>query len=326
MKAIVRDRYGSPDLVHLTDLPTPVPEGGEALVRVKAASVNTADLDQLRGRPPAIRLFSGLTRPKVRRLGLDIAGIVEAVGEDVADLKPGDAVWADMFPAGTGAFAEYVCARADVFKPMPGHLGFDVAATIPHSASLALQALRARAGVKPRDRVLIVGAGGCVGPFAIQIAKAYGAVVTAVDDTSKLDFMSRAGADHVVDYTKEKVTRNGEQYDFIVDIAARTSVFSYRRSLASGGVFVQVSRTLAGFFSAAVQGELATLASDKKMGVFFWEPNRRADLDELGRLMEQGALVPIIDRRYPLAAVADALRHKEQGLAQGKPVIEIDLP
>jgi NADPH:quinone reductase-like Zn-dependent oxidoreductase len=209
---------------------------------------------------------------------------------------------------------------------MPPHLGFDVAATIPHSASLALQALRARGGVKPGDRVLVVGAGGCVGPFAIQIAKAFGAGVTGVDETGKLDLMREAGADRVVDHTKEKITEDGQSYDFIVDIAARTSVLAYRRSLTEDGVFVQVSRSLAGFASAALLGGLVTISSGKRMGVFAWEPNRPADLEELGRLLEQGKLAPIIDRRYSLGGVPEALHRKEEGSTLGKLVIEVDLP
>jgi NADPH:quinone reductase-like Zn-dependent oxidoreductase len=323
MKAVVRDRYGSPDILNLTDLPKPVPSPGQVLVKVHAASVNTADLDDLRGWPPIVRLFSGPFRPRNRRLGLDIAGTVEALGDGVEGLQPGDRVWADMFSAGTGAYSESVCARAAVFKPMPPHLSFDVAATIPHSGLLALQALRSKGGVSAGDHVLIVGGGGCVGPFAIQMAKARGAEVTAVDDAGKLDLMKAAGADHVVDFRTEKVTRNGLRYDFILDIAAASWVVAYRGSLARGGAYVQISRSLAGFFGAAVLGRLITIGSEKRMGVFMWEPNRQTDLDEIARLIELGDLIPIIDRRYPLAGVPDALRVKEEGQARGKLVIDM---
>jgi NADPH:quinone reductase-like Zn-dependent oxidoreductase len=321
MKAIVRDRYGSPDVVHMGEIDTPAPGDDQVLVRVHAASLNTADSDLLRGRPRVARLGTGLRRPKTRRVGLDVAGRVEAVGRTVTALRPGDEVWADLFAFGHGSFAEYVCAPATAFAPKPTSTTFEEAATVPHSGVLALQGLMGKGPIRPGERVLINGAGGCVGPFAVQIAKSYGAEVTGVDHTGKLDMLRAIGADHIIDYTREDFTRNGQRYDLILDIAASRSILHYRRALSADGRYVLIARSLGGFLQAVLLGACISLASSKRMGAFTWVPNKREDLDLLNELLEARRIKPLIDRRYGLEEVPQALRHLEQGRARGKLVV-----
>jgi len=323
MKAIVQDRYGGPDVLELREVDKPEPGDGEVLVRVRAASVNTADLDHLRGRSLVERLATGLPRPRNAIPGLDVAGEVVAVGADVAELEPGDRVWADLTGAGFGAFAEYVCAAERVFAPMPAGSTFEEAATVPHSAVLAFQGLLGKGPIRYREMVLINGAGGCVGPFAVQIAKSFGAEVTGVDHSGKLEMIRSLGADHVIDHTRDDFTKNGRRYDLILDIAARGSVLRYRRSLAPGGRYVLVAHSLAGFFQALLLGGLISAVGDKRMGIFMWNPSKREDLDLLRGLLDSGKVKPLIDRRYELSEVPEALRYVEHGEARGKVVITI---
>lgn len=305
----------------MADVEQPAPSGDEVLVKVVAASVNTADLDHLKGTPRISRLATGLGRPSNPRIGLDVAGRVEAVGSGVTGLRPGDAVWADLFGFGHGAFAEYVCAPERAFSPIPEGATFAEAAAVPHSGVLALQALTALGQIRKGTKVLVNGAGGCVGPFAVQIAKASGAVVTGVDHTVKLDLIRRAGADRVVDYTREDVSRLAPRFDLILDIAASRSPLRFRRILEPGGRYVLIARTMGGFLRTALLG-LLTMASDRRVGVFGWTPNRRQDLDTLARLMEKGAITPLLDRSFPLEAAPEALRWHADGNARGKVVIE----
>lgn len=213
MKAIVRDKYGSPDVLEQREIDKPVPGDDRVLVKVHASSLNMADLDYLRGRPVITRVGTGLREPRTRGVGLDMAGRVEAIGQNVTKFQPGDAVWADLFAFGHDAFSEYVCAPEKAFALKPAGLTFEQAATVPHSAVLALQGLRGKRQIQSGQKVLVNGAGGCVGPFAVQIAKSFGAEVTGVDHTGKLDMMRSIGADHVVDYTQEDFTKNGRRYD-----------------------------------------------------------------------------------------------------------------
>jgi len=321
MKAIVRDAYGPPDVLALRDIEKPVPGPGEALVRVEAASMNTADLEHLRGEPRLTRVASGWRRPRSKRVGFDVAGRIETVGDDVRSLHPGDAVWADLFDSGGGSFAEYVSVPQEMLAPIPLGVSALVAATVPHSGLLAFQGLTGRGPIEPGQSVLVIGAGGCVGPFAVQLAKAFGAEVTGVDNTGKLELMRSVGADHVVDYTKQDFTENGLRYDMILDIAAQRSVFDCRRSLAPRGRHVLIARSLGGFFVAALLGAGISVAGTKRMGVFMWKPNHREDLDRVGRLLATGQITPLIDRRYELSGVPDALRYLESGDARGKLVI-----
>lgn len=321
MRAVVRYEYGSPDVVEVVDVPIPAPGDEEVLVEVEASSVNTADLDVLRGVPRATRMALGWGRPRSPALGIDVAGKVVEVGRKVRRFQPGDEVWADLFDGGLGAFAEYVSAAEGSFAPKPPDLPFEVAATLPHSGLLALQALKARGLPHPGQKVLINGAGGCAGPFAIQIAKAHGADVTGVDHTDKLEFMRSVGADHVVDYTKEDYTKGGRNYDLIIDIAVNRSVAVVRRVLEPGGAYSQIGRNLSGFLSAAVLGGLVSLGSDKRMGVFSWVAGKEEDLLFLADLIQKGELAPVIDRTYQLSDVPEALRYQAEGLARGKLLI-----
>jgi NADPH:quinone reductase-like Zn-dependent oxidoreductase len=323
MKAIVQDSYGSPDVLEFREIDQPTPGQGEVLVKVRAASVNTADLDHLRGRSIAERLAIRFSKPRNSVPGLDLAGVVVAIGEEVTRLQQGDQVWADLSVSGFGAFAEYVCAAEKVFAPKPPILTFEEAATVPHSAILALQGLTGKGQVRPGQKVLINGAGGCVGPFAVQIAKSFGAEVTGVDDTGKLDMMTLTGADHVIDYTNQDFTKNGQRYDLILDIAAQRSVLHYRRSLAPQGRYVLIARSLGGFFQAMVIGGWITMTGSKRMGIFMWNPNQRADLEVLGGLYQAGRIKPFVDRSYHLSEVPDALRYVEEGHARGKVVISV---
>jgi NADPH:quinone reductase-like Zn-dependent oxidoreductase len=326
MQAIVRERYGSPDDLELAEVDRPVPGDGEALVSVHAASLNTADLDYLRGFPLVGRLFTGLRRPRGRSLGMDMAGSVVEVGEGVTGLSPGDEVWADLGYAGFGAFAEYVSAPARALHHKPAGLSYEEAATFPHSAILALQGLRGRGPVRQGERVLVNGGGGCVGPFAIQIAKALGAEVTGVDTAEKADLMIKAGADHVIDYTRADFTNNRQQYDLILDIASNRSVLRFRRSLARDGRYVLIARSMGRFVETALVGAVLSLTGSRKMGVFTWKPNNGEDLRFLQRLLEEGRIKPLIDRRFGLGEVAEALRYLEQGRARGKVVIAVRAP
>ena len=321
MRAIVREEYGSTDVLELQEIDIPVPRDDEVVVKVHAASVNTADLDYLKGRPWIARVGSGLRRPRSARIGLDVAGRVEAVGRDVTTLAVGDDVWADLFDFGQGAFAEYVCAMESAFTPMPSGVTFEQAATVPHSGVLALQGLRGKGEVSPGEKVLINGAGGCVGPFAIQLAKAFGAEVTGVDHSGKFDLMLSAGADHVIDYTSEDFTASGPRYDLILDIVDEHSVLHYRRSLVAGGRYVLIARTLSGLAQAFLLGACVSVAGSKRMGIFVWKANSRTDLDVIKGLLEKGKVTPIIDRQFQLSEVPEALRHLEDGHARGKIVI-----
>jgi NADPH:quinone reductase-like Zn-dependent oxidoreductase len=320
MTAVVGDRYGSSDVLRVVRVQRPEAGLGEVLVRVHAASINTADLDNLRGRPWPVRFYTGLRRPRRTIPGLDIAGVVETVGPGVGSVAVGDEVWADLFGSGAGGFAEYVCVSEKALLPKPAGVSFDTAATAPHSAILALQALKSRR-VSPGDHVLINGGGGCVGPFAIQMARDLGAEVTGVDHSGKLDLMRSVGAHHVVDFTSEDVTRNGRRYDLIVDIAATRSVIAFRRSLTAHGAYVQVARSLAGFFSAALLGAL--IGGRRRMGVFTWVPNHPEDMARIGKLIASGAVDPVIDRVFPLAETPQAVAHQESGAALGKVVLAV---
>ena len=327
MKAAVRDRYGSVDVVRIEEIQRPQPVGDELLVRVEAASVNRADLDGLAPKPGFARLFMGVRTPRTRKLGVDVAGVVEATGPGATRFKPGDRVFGDMFSFGSGSFAEYVCAAERAFQPIPAGLSFEAAATLPHSAVLALQSLRLRGGrsPKPGDRVLIDGAGGNVGPFAVQLAKALGADVTGVDSGPKLELVRSIGADHTIDYTTTDYTRTGERYDWIVDVDSHHSVLAVRRALRPTGVYVTLGGTSATIFGALLAGPLVGRLSGRHIGLMlWWKPFHAADVATLTGMITAGALKPVIDRRYPLSQVVDALRYVDAGHARGKVVITPD--
>jgi NADPH:quinone reductase-like Zn-dependent oxidoreductase len=324
MLAAVRDRYGPPDVVKLREIDRPVPAADEVLVRVRVASVNRADLDALGPKPGFLRLFTGLRGPRNRRMGLDVAGVVEAIGDRVTRFQPGDRVFADLFSFGSGAFAEFACARESAFQPIPPGLSFEDAATLPHSAVLALQGLRLRDGrtVGPGDRVLVDGASGNVGPFAVQIAKARGAEVTGVCRTEKLDFVRSLGADHVIDYTKVDYTKAAERYDWIVDTDSHHPILSIRRALRPKGVYVTLGGTTASILQSILVALVISRATDRWMGLLlWWKPFHAADVTTLTEMVAAGTVRPAIDSRYPLSDVVEALRRVDEGRALGKVLV-----
>lgn len=328
MKAALRDRYGTPDVVELKDVERPAPEEGEVLVRVRAASVNRADLDGLTPKPNFARLFMGMRapRPAYHRVGLDVAGVVESVGTGVSRFQPGDEVFADLSAYGQGAFAEYVCAPEKAFEPMPAGMSFAEAATLPHSAILAVQGLRRRGGqtVQAGARVLIDGASGNVGPFAVQVAKALGAEVTGVASTAKLDMVRDLGADHVIDYTTTDYTRTRERYDWIVDTDSHHSITRVRRALRPNGVYVTLGGNTRRIFNGVAVGPLISRFSDRWSGLLlWWKPFNPPDVEKLKELIAAGKLKPVIDRHFPLSQVVEALRYVDEGRAKGKVIIDV---
>jgi NADPH:quinone reductase-like Zn-dependent oxidoreductase len=335
MKAIVCTKYGTPDVLELRDVEKPTPNEDEALVKVHAASLNAADLEILRGIWSA--RFTGPLKPMHKILGSDIAGRIEAVGRNLKHFRPGDEIWGDLsFPLGFGAFAEYVCVPENALRLKPARMTFEEAAAVPSAGANALQNLRGvgssspsfllsdKGKIQPGQKVLINGAGGGVGTFAVQIAKSFGAEVTGVDSPSKLDMLRSIGADHVIDYTQEDFTKSGQRYDLILDVVASRSIFDYKRALSPEGIFVMVGGSGAVILQAFLLGPLISITGGKKMGIVMWKPNNQEDLAILEELFEAGKVVPIIDRRYPLSETAEALQYLEEGYARGKIVITME--
>ncbi len=322
MKAIVYTKYGPPDVLQLKEVEKPTPKDNEVLIKVHAASVNDWDWGLLRGKPFMNRLFFGLLKPKNKTIGGDIAGRVEAVGRNVKKVQPGDEVFGDLSGCGFGAFAEYVCARENALVLKPASMTFEEAAAVPQAAVLALQGLRDKRQIQPGQKVLINGAGGGAGTFAVQIAKLLAAEVTGVDSTSKLDMMRSIGADHVIDYTKEDFTKNGQCYDLILDFAAHNSIFDYKRALSPKGIYVLVGGSTARMFQIMFLGPLISMTGSKKMGILMHKPNK--DLAFMKELFEAGKVKPVIDKRYPLSEVPEALRYFGKGHAKGKVVITLE--
>jgi NADPH:quinone reductase-like Zn-dependent oxidoreductase len=326
MRAALRDRYGPPEVVELREVETPVATGDEVLVRVHAASVNRGDLDGILPKPRFVRLFMGLRRPRNPRVGLDVAGTVEAVGPEVTRFQPGDRVFADLYAFGMGSFAEYVCAPQRAFQTMPDGSSFAEAATLPHAAILGIQGLRLRDGRTPQpgDRVLIDGASGNVGPFAVQVAKSLGCEVTGVASTAKLDFVRSLGADHVLDYTQVDYTQTGERWDWIVDVDSHHPILAARRALRPGGVYVTLGGTDTRLLEDLAFGPVMTAAGNRRYGLLlWWKPFDPDDVATLKQLIAGGLVKPVIDRTYPLDEVAAALRYVHDGHARGKVVVEV---
>jgi NADPH:quinone reductase-like Zn-dependent oxidoreductase len=326
MRAALRDRYGAPDVVRVEDVDRPEPKDDELLVRVVAASVNRADLDGILPKPQFVRLFLGLRAPRNRRIGCDVAGIVEAVGAGVTRFVPGDRVFADLYPFGQGSFAEYVTAPERAFARIPDRLSYEDAATLPHAAILAMQGLRRRNGasIRPGDKVLIDGASGNVGPFAVQIARSMGAEVTGVCRAAKVDFVAALGADHVIDYTTTDYTEGGVRYDWILAVDSHRSVLDIRRVLKRGGVYVTLGGDARSILSAVALGAVISAATDRSAGLmWWWRPFAADDVATLLRLIAEGAVRPFVDRRYPLDDIVAALRWVDDGHATGKVVVEL---
>ncbi len=317
MKAVQYTRYGGPEVLEVVDIERPEPKPGEVLIRLHATSINLSDLEILTGTPFYSRLF-GLFRPRIHVLGSDVAGVVVAVGEEVADFKPGDAVYGDVLET-FGGFAEYACAPAKRLQLMPEGLSFELAAALPQAGCIAMQGIRDKGGVKSGDRVLINGGGGGSGTLAIQIAKRLGAEVTAVDNHRKLDLMRQAGADHVLDYETTDFIKSGDRYDLILDLVATRSVFACRRALKPGGRYLMVGGRMASIFQVLILGSLMSLFSSRKSGILAMQPNR--DLDQLAAMVLNGELEVFIDRRFPLEETADALQYHADGKTLGKLIV-----
>jgi NADPH:quinone reductase-like Zn-dependent oxidoreductase len=324
MKAAVRDRYGSPAaVVEIREIEKPVTGDDEVLVRVRAASLNLADWYDVAGRPWVGRTQMGLRKPKSDRLGVDYAGTVEAVGKDVTEFRPGD----EVFGGRNGAFAEYVVAKADrAIVPKPGNVTFEEAAAVPVAALTALQGLRDKGHLQPGQKVLINGASGGVGTFAVQIAKALGAEVTAVCSTRNVDQARSLGADHVVDYTREDFARSDRRYDLMLDVAGSRSWSACKRVLKPRATLVIVggprANRLLGPLGHVVKKYLAGLVSSRKV-VFFIAKFNKADMLVLQELLESGKMTPAIDRRYELGEIADALEYMGEGHAKAKIVLTV---
>ncbi|MFW9973983.1 MAG: NAD(P)-dependent alcohol dehydrogenase [Candidatus Thorarchaeota archaeon] len=317
MKAMIWTKYGPPDVLQLQEIDTPIPKGNEVLVKVHAASLNAGDLKVMRGESFILRIMNGLRKPKHKILGDDIAGEVEAVGKNIKQFQPGDEVFGvSVF----GAFAEYGCFSEKYLARKPASLSFEEAAAIPMAAITALQGLRDKGQIQDGQKVLINGASGGVGTFAVQIAKYYGAEVTGVCSTMKLDMVQSIGADYVLDYTKEKFTEKSERYDLILDLAAHHSLREFKRALSPKGIYVCIGGTMAQYIQTMLLGPLITLRGSKKMHVGFGNPNKE-DYEFLIRLFEAGKVVPVIDRSYPLSEIVEAFHYFEEGHAQGKVVI-----
>ncbi len=320
MKAIVCTQYGPPDVLQFTELAKPTPADNEVLIKLYAASANPVDLHLMRGKPFFLRLMSGgLRAPKRKVPGHDIAGRVEAVGRNVIQFKPGDAV----FGACRGAFAEYVCAKEDNLALKPANSSFEDAAAMPVAALTALQGLRDKGRIQPGQKVLVDGASGGVGTFAVQIAKSFGAEVTAVCSTQKVDTARSIGADHIIDYTQEDFTKSGQRYDLILAANAHHSIFDYRRALIQNGIYVMAGGGGLQALQAVLLGPLLSRIGRKKTRFFIAKIDQK-DLVFLKELLEAGKVVPVIDRRYPLSDAAEALRYLAEGHAKGKIVLTVE--
>jgi NADPH:quinone reductase-like Zn-dependent oxidoreductase len=322
MQAIVYEEYGSPDVLELKDIEKPTPKDDEVLIKVYAASVNAADLHRLRADPFLIRLSSGLLKPKNTILGCDIAGRVEEVGINEKQFKPGDEVFGVLSGCGLGGFAEYVCTREDTLVLKPANMSFEEAAAVPMAAVTALQGLRDKGKIQPGQKVLINGASGGVGTFAVQIAKSFGAEVTAVCSTGKMEMVRSMGADHVIDYTQEDFTQNGHRYDLILAANGYHSISDYERALNPKGIYVMSGGSMDQMTQAILQGPWLSMKGEKKLGNLQVKPNQK-DLAFLRELLDAGKVVSVIDRCYPLSEVSEALRYLEEGHAKGKVVITV---
>ena len=321
MRAVVYTRYGPPDVLRLRDVQTPVPKDGEVLVKVHAVSLNASDWEALRGKPLYSRIM-GPFRPRHHILGSDIAGRVEVAGRNVTLFQPGEDVFADILRY-TGGFAEYVCVPETALARMPAGMAYEEAAALPQAGAIALQGIQGKGQVHPGQKVLINGAGGGSGMYALQLAKVHGAEVTGVDNAEKLEFMRSLGADHVIDYTRDDFTRNGRTYDLILDLAAHRSAFAYKGSLMPGGRYLYVGGSVATLLQVLLIGPLAGRAEGKKIRLLAVRQGAQ-HLAPLVELCRAGKIATVIDRRYRLSEVPEALRYLGEGHAKGKVVVIVE--
>jgi NADPH:quinone reductase-like Zn-dependent oxidoreductase len=321
MKAIVFTRYGSPDVLEFKEVETPTPKDDEVLIRVHAASLNDWDWEALHGTPFVNRLIFGLLRPTKNILGSDVAGRIEAVGENVIQFQLGDEVFGDL-SGDWGGFAEYVCARERALALKPPGMTFEEAAAIPQAALLALQGLRDIGRLQPGQRLLINGAGGGVGTFAVQIARLSGVEVTAVDSKGKLDMLRSLGAEHVIDYTQEDFTQSGQRYDMILDVKTKRSMADCARALRPNGSYVTVGGSMARLFQLLLLGPWIRMTKNRNMRLVVLKPNK--GLATIKELFEAGKVRPVIDGPYKLSEVPNAFRHFGEGRHKGKVVVTVE--
>jgi len=325
MKAIVFTKYGSPDVLELKDVEKPAPRPDQVLVKVHAASANPLDWHLMRAEPFLARLENGLLKPKNTRLGADVAGRVEAVGKNVTQFQVGDEVFGAMSLKTLGGFAEYVCAPENLLALKPANLSFEQAAAVPEAAITALQGLRNAGHIQQGQKVLVNGASGGVGTFAVQVAKSFGTEVTGVCSTRNLELVRSIGADHVIDYTKEDFTKTGQRYDLIYDAVGNRSLADYKRALTPQGTCVIAGFTsLPLLFQHMILGPRISKTGPQKIGLMETAAPNQNDLLFLKELLEVGKVVPVIDRRYPLAETAEAIRYLEAGHARGKVIITVE--
>lgn len=326
MKAVVYTEYGSPDVLRLEEVEIPIPKDDEVLVKVYAASVNAGDWHLLRGHPLIMRLISGLLKPKNNILGGDVSGCVEAVGNNAKQFQIGDEVFGIsplLTECGYGTFAEYVCIPENLLALKPTNISFEEAAAAPTAAITSLQGLRDKGKIESGQKILINGASGGVGTFAVQIAKSFGTEVTGVCSTRNLDMVRSIGADHVIDYTQEDFTRNNKRYDLILAANGYHWIFDYRRSLNDKGIYVMTGGSNSQMFEAMfMETSQLLLRADKRMGNILIRPNQK-DLLFVKELIETNKIVPVIDKRYTLQEVPEAIRYLEEGHAKGKVVIVV---
>ena len=323
MKAMVYTEYGPPEVLQLKEVARPIPQENEVLVEVHAAAVNYGDWSFVRGKPFLVRLMgAGLLKPENAILGTDVAGRVEAVGKNVKHFRPGDEVFGDISACGFGGYAEYVSVPENVLALKPANLTFEEAAAVPMAGVVALQGLRDEGQIQSGQTVLINGASGGIGTFAVQIAKSFGAEVTGVCSTRNLDLVRSLGADHVIDYTQEDFARSEQGYDLILATAGYRSIFDYRRALSPEGTYVMSGGSTAQVFQAMLLGPMLSMTGSQKLGNLAAKTDQQ-DLVVVKELIEAGKVVPVIDRRYPLEEVADALRYYGQGHSRGKVVVTV---
>jgi len=323
MKAIITTKYGSPEVLQLEEVEKPTPKDNEVLIKIHAAAITAGDVIVLKGEPFVTRLATGLLEPKNTIPGKEMAGRVVAVGQNVTHFQPGDEVFGDLSVASWGAFAEYVAVPECAIALKPTNLTFEEAAAVPESAVVALQGLRDKGKIQPGNKVLINGASGGVGLYAVQIAKAFGAEVTAVCSTRNMEMVRSLGADHVIDYTQEDFTQNGQQYDLILAANGYHPISDYKRALSPEGIYVATGGTMTQSLQATMIGPFISMTGRQKMGGMLVKPNKN-DLVFIKELIEANKVAPVIDRRYPLSAAADAFHYMGEGRAQGKVVITVE--
>ncbi len=322
MKAILYTEYGTPEVVQIKDIEKPTPKDNEVLIRVHAAAVNYADGALLTGNPYLVRADSGFTKPKNSKLGSDVSGMIEAVGKDITQFKVGDAVYGDLSGCGRGSFAEYAVATEDAIALKPSNLTFEEAAAVPMAGVTALMGLRENGQIKAGQRVLINGASGGVGTYAVQIAKSFDTEVTAVCSTSKVEMVRSLGADHVIDYKKEDFTKGAEKYDLILAANGYHFILDYKRALTSNGTYVCAGGKMKQIFQGLILGAILSKFGSQKLTSYLAIPSKER-LDYMTHLIEAGHVKPVIDRCYPLAEVAEGLNYTIKGHAVGKVVITI---